>query len=94
MKPWNEARLQVHDASGIEKPEDWWWSYAPNTSVMYPLVKVDRIKECVQSCEYQLGEQWQADFPEIKSGDFDPISSLELTQALTRALIIWYETNK
>lgn len=43
MEFWSTAKNKVHDASGIENPNDWMWGIPENsiTKILYPICRVE-----------------------------------------------------
>ena len=54
----------------------------------------DRIKDAVEKAELAFWAEIANEFPEIKTGDFSPDASYELTKSMVDAVKIWLAGNK
>jgi hypothetical protein len=62
---WYQVRNKVHDASGIEHPEQWWWGLSTDTNVLYPqrlIVWEDCPRDDLNQIPMAISKGWQPDF--------------------------------
>lgn len=44
-KSWEFVKGKIHDTSGIQNPEEWFWKQSPLNNCYYPSRKLDRPVE-------------------------------------------------
>lgn len=52
-----------------------------------------RIKAAVENAELAFWAEIAKAFPEVTTGDFDPLDSFEITEAMTKAVTRWIGWN-